>query len=66
MGPGAPKTEWRVPMKAKVLLYLLVICGCLVAANAFPKELYRWTDEQGGVHFTDNPDSIPEKYRSKV
>jgi hypothetical protein len=26
-------------------------------------QLYRWVDEQGVVHLTDNPDSVPAQYR---
>lgn len=29
-------------------------------------ETYRWTDESGGVHYTDELSSIPERYRSKA
>lgn len=29
-------------------------------------ELYRWTDEQGGPHWTDRLDNIPERYRSQA
>ncbi len=29
-------------------------------------ELYRWTDEQGGAHWTDRLDNIPERYRSRA
>jgi hypothetical protein len=28
--------------------------------------LYRWTDEQGSVHWTDRLDAVPEQYRSRV
>jgi aspartyl protease family protein len=27
--------------------------------------MYRWVDEKGTVHFTDNPSNIPEKYQPK-
>jgi hypothetical protein len=27
---------------------------------------WRWTDEQGGVHFSDNHDKIPVRYREKA
>jgi hypothetical protein len=27
-------------------------------------QLYRWTDEQGGVHWTDRWDAIPPAYRA--
>jgi len=29
-------------------------------------ELYRWTDEHGGPHWTDRLDNIPERYRSQA
>jgi hypothetical protein len=28
--------------------------------------LYRWTDKDGAVHWTDRLDAVPEAYRSKV
>jgi hypothetical protein len=28
--------------------------------------VYEWTDSQGGVHFTDNVDKIPPKYRNSA
>jgi predicted aspartyl protease len=33
---------------------------------ALSQEFYRWTDDKGAVHFTDNIYSIPEKYRGQV
>lgn len=29
-------------------------------------ELYRWTDDDGAVHWTDRWDKVPEAYRSRV
>jgi hypothetical protein len=29
-------------------------------------QVYKWTDRQGNVHFTDNPSRIPPEYRSSV
>src|SRR5574341_825337 len=29
-------------------------------------ELYRWTDEQGGTHWTDRLDSVPEPHRAQA
>jgi len=29
-------------------------------------DIYRWEDESGVLHFTDDPSSIPEKYRGRV
>ncbi len=33
---------------------------------AFGQEVYRWTDEKGVAHFTDDLTQVPEKYRSQV
>ena len=41
---------------------LLVFCLTL---SAFA-ETYRWVDDQGGVHFSDDPLKIPERYRSST
>ena len=29
-------------------------------------EVYKWVDEKGGVHFTDDILQIPEKYRPQI
>lgn len=47
-------------------LLVLLAAFCLIPAGATAQEFYRWVDEKGGVHFTDNFHSIPEKYRSKA
>ncbi|MHB8058012.1 MAG: DUF4124 domain-containing protein [Desulfuromonadaceae bacterium] len=49
-------------MNRTILLLLLVLC-CSAVADAVT---YNWTDDQGVVNFTDNPDRIPAKYRSKA
>jgi hypothetical protein len=33
---------------------------------AFGQEVYRWVDEQGTVHFTDDLGLVPEKYRDQI
>jgi clan AA aspartic protease (TIGR02281 family) len=53
-------------MAQKLVFRVLVICGCLLTAYAAAQELYRWVDEKGSIHFTDNYHSIPEKYRDKA
>ena len=45
-------------------LCLVVIMGLIVGSPmAFGQTVYRWVDEKGGVHFTDDPTGIPEKYQ---
>lgn len=43
---------------AFLLIILLVVLGSHVYA-----EMYKWVDEKGTVHFTDDLSKIPEKYR---
>jgi clan AA aspartic protease (TIGR02281 family) len=43
------------------LLLLTVILGVWVASSY--GEMYKWVDEKGTVHFTDDLSTIPEKYR---
>ena len=43
-----------------------LMLGLLAAATPATAQIYRWTDASGVVHFTTNPDSIPEKHRADV
>jgi len=42
---------------------LLFVVGLAEMCNA---EIYKWVDEKGTVHFTEDPSTIPEKYREKT
>ena len=44
----------------------LLIGLLLVASVVSAQEIYRWTDEKGVAHFTDDPSLIPEKYRDQT
>ncbi|MCM0083199.1 DUF4124 domain-containing protein [Geomonas sp. Red32] len=45
-----------------VWIFLLVLSASGIAEAAF----YRWVDGNGVVHFTDNKDNIPAKFRKKA
>ncbi len=45
---------------------LPIIIALLLLSSLAHSEVYKWQDEKGGMHFTDNPLSVPEKYREKV
>jgi predicted aspartyl protease len=52
----------------KIVLPLFLLFAFLAPSAArltpvFSQEFYRWTDESGTIHFTDNLYSIPDKYR---
>jgi len=46
---------------------LIIIAGLLFFSTlALGQEVYKWVDEKGTVHFTDDPGQIPEKYRDQI
>jgi clan AA aspartic protease (TIGR02281 family) len=47
----------------KTFLILTLLMALALPARA---EMYKWVDEKGTVHFTDDISSIPEKYREGV
>lgn len=51
----------RRPLRALLLAALLIS-----SAGAAFAEVYKYTDAQGGVHFTDNPSLVPAPYRSQL
>lgn len=44
----------------------ILLIGIMVMATVAHASTYEWTDNQGGVHFTDNLDKVPAKYLKKV
>lgn len=50
----------------KLLLGAFLVTFCLFAVGISAQEIYRWVEENGSIHFTDNFRSIPQKYRHKV
>jgi clan AA aspartic protease (TIGR02281 family) len=49
-------------MKVAILSVLILI----IFASPGYGEMYKWVDEKGTVHFTDDISTIPEKYREDV
>jgi len=49
-------------MRGKV--YLAVLAVILIVPFVARAEVYKWIDEKGNIHFTDDPSKIPEKYRT--
>ena len=45
-----------------ILLFIFILC----ASNVSFAEIFKWVDEKGGVHFTDDVMQIPPKYRPKT
>lgn len=38
----------------------------MLQPDIFSEELYKWYDKNGTLHFTDNPENIPEEYRKNA
>jgi len=49
-------------MRSFLVVFALILASSTVASG----QLYEWTDDRGNVSYTDNPDSVPAKYRSRA
>jgi len=47
----------------KIILIAALIIGLLTIPFLAHAEFYKWIDDKGEVHFTDDYSKIPEKYR---
>ena len=63
---GREATAIRKRLFGLFLLLLITAAHSPSLAPVFGQEFYRWTDDSGAVHFTDNLYSIPEKYRDQA
>lgn len=46
---------------------LIIAVGMLFfSVLAFGQEVYKWVDEKGTVHFSDDLGQVPEKYRNQI
>jgi hypothetical protein len=63
------KTMMKRPkfMFAFCMILVMVICLLLGSRRTYAQQgTYKWVDEKGTIHFTEDPGTIPEKYRDKV
>jgi hypothetical protein len=52
-------------MNVRYLQLLLGIC-CLLAVPLSHAQVYKWVDDSGVVHFTDDPANVPKTYWDRV
>ncbi len=50
----------------KKMVFLLIISLLVFAGLTLAQTVYRWVDEKGTAHFTDDLTLVPEKYRSQI
>jgi hypothetical protein len=56
-------TDAAIPIALCLAGIALLLCSFAGPAAA---DIYRWEDESGALHFTDDLSSIPEKHRKKA
>src|SRR5262249_54277576 len=47
-------------------LWIVLVWLIWVSLSPALAEVYRWTDDAGKTHLTDNPDTIPPAYRARA
>ena len=52
----------------RIMLFglLAVVLGGLMMFKPSHAEIFKWVDEKGTIHFTEDPATIPEKYMEKT
>jgi hypothetical protein len=53
-------------MRIRRSCWIILVFFFVLSPFSFSGEVYRWTDEQGTVHFTDDLSNIPEQYLDQV
>jgi len=54
-------------MGFRLFLIAILFFGLfLITPYSSSEEVYRWTDEKGTIHFTDDASKIPERYRREA
>jgi len=56
----------KVMFNRIAMVLSIVIFGLLLIFQIAHAEIFKWVDEKGTVNFTEDPETIPEKYRDKV
>ncbi len=50
----------------KLIILSMAFSGLLMIISIAQAQVYRWTDEDGSVGFTDDFSQVPEKYKKSV
>ncbi|MDI6789332.1 MAG: DUF4124 domain-containing protein [Thermodesulfobacteriota bacterium] len=47
-------------------LVIATVCVISVSVSFAQGTIYKWTDEKGVVHYTDNPENVPSKFKGRA
>jgi hypothetical protein len=53
-------------VKMVIVVLMITLFGLLPLSQLAHAEIYKWVDEKGTVHFTEDPETIPEEYRDRA
>ena len=53
-------------IKMRIGIWVILLSFFFSPFFSFAKEIYRWTDEKGDVHLTDDFSKIPPQYQNQV
>jgi hypothetical protein len=53
-------------LKRIAIILATIMFGLLLHFQPAQAEIYKWIDEKGTVHFTEDTETIPERYRKNV
>ena len=62
MGPNGMRRPGLAAIAVLAVLGVGIVAGPRLAAA----QMYRWTDDQGEIHFTEGAESVPLKFRRKA
>lgn len=55
-------------MKVSLWFKLVIAAACVISVSVSFAQgtIYKWTDEKGVTHYTDNPENVPSKFKSQT
>jgi chaperonin cofactor prefoldin len=62
------KGRKRVMYVKMIITFTALICLVILlpVSSSISQQMYRWTDDKGTVHFTDDPSKIPDRYSDQT
>lgn len=66
--PWAGYDGLRCVMKVSLWFRLVIATVCVISVSVSFAQgtIYKWTDEKGVVHYTDNPENVPSKFKGRA
>ena len=54
-------------MKRIAIVFFSIMVGLLLHSQlSYAEDIYKWIDEKGTTHYSDNANAVPEKYQDKA